>query len=155
MNRLVSLRPVLFALVTLGVLALAQPVAAGPTVPHKESCNGKVAFPAQGVLAFSGQGVATHMGKYAISGGNQITPDGQIRFGTFTSVAADGATITGVYSGTYTNLPNNTVRFDVTVFWQQGTGRLVGVTGQAAVVALVNLNNNTYHYDTLGTWTFP
>jgi hypothetical protein len=146
------------AAVLLSLLAshhYGSPVMAGPTVPHKESCDGQVAFPAPGTLAFAGQGVATHMGRYSISGGNQITLNGQIINGTFTSVAADGATISGIYFGTYTNLPNNLVRFDVTAVWLQGTGRLAGVTGRGAVVAIVNLSNNTYHYDTLGTWTFP
>jgi hypothetical protein len=134
---------------------LALPAVAGPTVPHKESCDGTVAFPVAGTLTFSGQGVATHMGRYAISGGNQTTADGRVINGTFTSVAADGSTISGVYSGTYTPLPNNRVRFDVTALWLQGTGRLAGVTGRAGVVAVLDLTTNTFHYDTLGTWTFP
>jgi hypothetical protein len=155
MSHLTSLRRTVLALAALAALALGRPAAAGPTVPHKESCDGKVAFPAAGSLTFAGQGTATHMGRYTISGGNQLTPDGKVTDGTFTSVAADGSTITGVYAGKYTPLPGNKVRFDVTVCWQTGTGRLAGVTGTGTVVAILNLNTNTYHYDTLGTWTFP
>ena len=155
MTRFVSFRRSALALVALSVLGFAGPAPAGPSVPYRESCNGSVAFPSPGVLTFSGRGVASIMGRYAISGGNQITADGRIINGTFTSMAADGSTISGIYFGTFRNLPNNLVRFDVTAVWQQGTGRLAGVTGRAAVVAIVNLNNNTFHYDTLGTWTLP
>jgi hypothetical protein len=155
MNRSVVLRWAAVVLMTWTTLGLVQVAVAGPVVPHKESCNGTVAFPAAGTLTFQGRGVATHMGLYTITGGNQITADGRVTYGTFTSVAADGSTITGIYFGTYTNLPNNMVRFNVTAVYQQGTGRLAGVTGQAAVVALLDLNTNTFHYDTLGTWTLP
>jgi hypothetical protein len=157
MIRFASCHRLALVLAAVGLLSLAVPAAAGPTVPHKESCDGAVSFPSPGVLTFSGRGVATHMGRYNISGGNQITGDGRIINGTFTSIAADGSTISGTYSGTYVNLPNNRVRFDVTVHWLPSTGtrRLAGVSGVASVVALLDLNSNTYHYDTLGTWTFP
>jgi len=150
-----------FRILAIALLAcattLGMPVSAlaGPTVPHFESCDGKVAFPSPGVLTFSGVGVATHMGRYTISGGNQTTPDGQVKFGTFTSVAADGSTISGVYAGTFALLPNNKVQFNVNVQWLKGTGRLTGVTGQASVVAVIDLPTLTYHYDTVGTWTLP
>ena len=122
MTRFVSFRRSALALVALSVLSFAGPALAGPTVPYGESCKGTVEFPSPGVLTFSGKGVATHMGLYAISGGNQTTADGRIINGTFTSLAADGSTISGIYFGTFRSLPNNLVRFDVTAVWQQGTG---------------------------------
>jgi hypothetical protein len=142
-------------------LVLVGPAAAGPTVPHKESCDGQLTQVIQpspkgpGTMNFVGKGVATHMGSYSIIGGHNFTNDGQVLNGRFTSTAADGSTISGVYFGTFTPIGGTRVRFNVTAVYQTGTGRLAGVTGRGAVVAVLDLSTGLFHYDTLGTWTFP
>ncbi len=140
---------------------------AGPTVPHRESCDGSLTSVVNptpqnpvGSMTFLGKGVATHMGKYQITGGHTFrfnpgsTTAGTLN-GTFKSTAADGSTIAGIYFGTFAAQPNNTIRFDVTAVYQVGTRRLLGVTGRGAVVAILDAATGNFHYDTLGTWTFP
>src|SRR5262245_61655945 len=145
MNRYVSSRAATLALGIASTLCFTQPAAAGPTVPHKETSDGTVTFTAPDALTFKGPALATHLGRYSTSGGNQTTADGRIINGTFKSIAADGSTISGTYSGTFTPLANNKVRFNVDAVWVRGTGRLAGVTGRGSVVAIVDLNTNTYH----------
>jgi hypothetical protein len=127
------------------------------TVPHKEHCAGTLTRVEPGKLHFAGEGNATHFGKYSISGSNEFDDQGNVKNGEFTTVAADGATISGDYSGTYTVLADGRIRFDVHVHWTQGTGRLAGVTGEADTTAfLTGLQEGaTFTYDTLGTLTFP
>jgi hypothetical protein len=113
-----------------------------------------------GTMKFIAQGNATQMGNYSQVGGHNFTAPnaqgvGQVVNGVFTSTAADGSTISGTYSGTYTVLPNNQIRFNVRALWLSGTGRLAGVTGQADVVALMNATTGTFHYEDSGTWTLP
>jgi hypothetical protein len=154
-----------FTLILAAVLGLvfATPALAGPTVPHKESCDGNLTRvvnppgppPAVGIMDFAGSGVATHMGRYSIMGSHNFTTTGQVLGGRFVSTAADGSTIAGSYAGNFTPIAPNVVRFNVHVLYTTGTGRLAGVTGSADVVAVVNLATAKFHYDTLGTWTFP
>ena len=141
-------------------LSLVTAVLAGPTVPHKESCNGtltNVIPPTEsspGRMDFVGKGVATHTGKYQIVGGHDFTPDGNLE-GTFTSTAADGSTISGMYEGTFAPIGGTLFQFNVTVVWTNGTGRLEGVTGIADVVAVLDAATGEFHYDGDGTWTLP
>jgi hypothetical protein len=110
-----------------------------------------------GKLHFAGQGNATHFGKYSISGSNEFDDQGNVKNGEFTTIAADGATISGDFSGTYTVLADGRIRFDVRVHWTQGTGRLAGVTGEANTTAFLTGRQEgaSFTYDTLGTLTFP
>jgi hypothetical protein len=165
MKRLIfSLSLVVPALVA--SLCLVTPAVAGPTVPHKESADGKLTLSINptpqnplGTQTWIAQGNATHMGSYSQFGGHRFTaPDalgrGLILMGYFTSTAADGSTISGNYAGTY-QIFGNQVRYNVTANWVTGTGRLAGVTGTAPVVALLNSTTGTFHYDDVGTWTLP
>jgi hypothetical protein len=147
-------------------LIIANLAVAGPTVPHKESADGQLTLridPTQtslGTMKWVAQGNATQMGKYSQVGSHNFSApnaqgQGQVLYGVFTSTAADGSTITGTYSGTYTLLGNNQIRFDVTALWLSGTGRLAGVTGKAPVVALMNATTGAFHYDDSGYWTYP
>ena len=122
-------------------------------VPQKEHCTGTLTETTLTSLRFAGEGTATHFGKYSTSGGNNIVPDpmnpliGQVTDGTFTTIAADGSTISGIYSGTYTVLGPSSIRFDVVAIWQTGTGRLAGVTGQGNVVAFLDGNTAGSHFE--------
>jgi hypothetical protein len=143
-------------------LVLTAPAAAGPTVPHKESCSGTITgLTVNGQIAaqtFAGVGNATHLGRYRISGGHQLNlATGQVLNGRFTSIAADGSTISGSYSGTFTEISPGVFQFKVHVLYTTGAGRLAGVTGAADTVAIVNGSapGSTFTYSTLGTLTFP
>jgi hypothetical protein len=108
----------------------------------------------------AGEGWATQLGHYKETFSHDITaPDaeghGLILHGRFTSTAADGSTITGTYSGTYTLLANNMVRFNVTPVWVEGTGRLAGITGQGTAVAVLNMTTGAFHVDTVALWRLP
>jgi hypothetical protein len=155
-------RDIALALSILSGLALPDSASAGPTVPHRESCDGKLTSvnPPSftnplGSMTGTGFGKATHMGLYTFQGNHNFTADGQILNGTYTNTAKDGSTISGTYSGTFTPIAPNVFRFDVRVYYLQGTGRLAGVTGVADVVATVNVATGVFHYETVGTWTFP
>jgi hypothetical protein len=153
-----SIGPALLTLVA--GLGLAGPAVA-QTVPHKERCAGTITTvdlgPHGGTLRFAGTGRATHFGHYAITGSNDFDDQGTVLNGQFTTTAADGSTIAGMYAGTYTPLPSGQVRFDVHVCWVTGTGRLAGVTGEANVVAILDgvAPNAAFQYVTDGTLTFP
>jgi hypothetical protein len=127
------------------------------TVPHKEHCQGTLTRVVPGTLYFAGEGEATHFGKYTITGSNDFDAAGHVLDGKFTTIAADGSTISGVYAGTYTVLGPDQVRFDVHVLWLEGTGRLAGVTGEADTVAFLNgvATGSHFEYVTNGTLTFP
>jgi hypothetical protein len=154
-------------LLALGASLIVASVAlAGPTVPHKESADGQLTLqinPTQtslGTMKWVAQGNATQMGKYSQVGSHNFSApnaqgQGLVLNGLFTSTAADGSTISGTYSGTYTLLGNNQIRFNVTAYWLTGTGRLAGITGQAPVVALMNATTGAFHYEDSGYWTFP
>ena len=144
-----------FAVVALALLAGAAQ--AGPTVPHKEKCAGVIVDAVPGTLQFAGVGQSTHFGRYTIEGGNDYDDQGNVTDGVFTTTAADGSTISGVYKGTYTPLNDGRVRFNVRVLWLTGTGRLAGVTGEADVVAILDgvATGAAFQYVTEGTLTFP
>ncbi len=142
-----------FAIAVLGVFCAAG-AAHAHTVPHKESCDGRLTSVTPITMDFVGTGVATHMGKYHIVGGHLYFPDGTL-FGVFTSTAADGSTISGTYAGTFAPIGGTLFRFDVDVHYLTGTGRLAGVTGSADTVAILDMATGLFHYDTDGTWDRP
>lgn len=149
-------------LTVLAALWLAGSAQAGPTVPHKASCDGQLTSvipptPTNplGSMAVTGRGVATHLGGYTFQGTHNFTNDGRILNGQYTNTAADGSTVSGTYAGTFTPIAPNVFRFSVRVLYLSGTGRLAGVTGVCDAVATVNVANGFFHYDELGTWTLP
>ena len=126
-------------------------------VPHRERCAGTLTNVSAGKLAFAGEGVGTHFGKYTIVGTNEFDNAGNVLNGKFSTTTSDGSKISGTYSGTYTPLASGEVRFDVRVFWLNGTGRLAGVTGEADVVALLDSVSTGagFEYITRGTLALP
>lgn len=142
---------------TILALACSPGVAGERTVPHKEHGKGELEDVGEGFLTFMGGGVATHFGKYTQTGGNEFDDMGNVTDGFFTTTAADGSTISGIYFGSYTVNDDGTVTFDVTALWQEGTGRFEGVTGEARVIAQLEgvFAGAKYEYVTEGTLTFP
>jgi hypothetical protein len=130
-------------------------------VPHQERSQGTLTSVTDGHLEFAGTGNATHFGNYTQTGGNDFVfvtaTMGLVQKGKFTTTAADGSTITGIYCGTFTVHAPNLIEFDVTAVWQSGTGRLSGVTGQADVVAFLDgvALGAHYEYTDSGFLTFP
>ncbi len=127
------------------------------TVPHHEHCTGTLTAIAPGTMFFAGTGVATHFGQYSIEGSHDFDDQGNVFNGKFTSTAADGSTLSGIYSGTYTPLPDDTFSFDVHALWLEGTGRLEDVTGEANVVATLDglAPGSAVEYFTDGFLVFP
>lgn len=127
------------------------------TKQHRERCTGTITDVINGNLSFAGQGLATHFGRYTIEGSNDVDDQGNVLNGQFTTTAADGSTLSGVYSGTYTPLPDGRFRFDVHASWLVGTGRLEGVTGEGDVVALLQgvAPGDAFEYVTRGFLDFP
>ncbi len=161
MTRFFSLRQAALAAAAL-VLLGASPALSGPTVPHKETCDGQLTsvIPPTpenplGTMTGIGRGNATHVGLYTFRGGHNFTADGRILNGRFVNTAADGSTVSGTYAGTFTPIAPNVFRFNVGVLYLRGTGRLAGVTGSGNVVAVVNVATGQFHYETLATLTLP
>jgi hypothetical protein len=143
------------------VLSLADLVQAGSkTVPHKERTSGQATniVPPDGDnpgrLDFVASGHATHLGNYIEVGGHDFYPDGTL-FGEFESTAANGDTISGIYYGTFQVLEGGIGRFDVTIEWQEGTGRLEGITGIGSAAAILDLATGEFFFDADGTWVKP
>ena len=142
------------------VLGLASFAQADSPVPLKENANGQltnVVLPVgetPGHMDFVAVGQATQLGKYNEVGGHDFYPDGTL-FGEFETTAADGATISGMYYGTFHPIEGGLVQFDVTAEWLLGTGRLEGVTGSGSVVAVLDPATGRFHLDSDGTWILP
>lgn len=143
------------------VISLADFAHADPkTVPHKERTNGQ-AFNITppdgdnpGHMDFVASGHATHLGNYTETGGHDFYADGTL-VGEFESTAANGDKISGIYYGTFQVLEGGIGRFDVTIEWLEGTGRLDGTTGIGSAVAFMDLATGKFYFDADGTWTMP
>jgi hypothetical protein len=130
---------------------------AASEAPFKEKGVGTVTVLAPDHIEFAGVGTATHLGKYTEVGGNDLDALGNITNGQFAITAADGSTLSGVYSGTYAPLATGEIQFVLDVSYQVGTGRLAGVTGQAEVVAVLGTlaPGATFQYFGVGSLALP
>jgi hypothetical protein len=126
-------------------------------VPLREKGVGTVTSVAPGHIAFAGVGTGTHLGKYTELGSNDFDDQGHIFNGQFLITAADGSTISGTYSGTYTPLSSGKIQFNLSVIYVQGTRRLTGVTGQANVIAVLDdlAPGSAFQYEGFGTLVVP
>lgn len=163
MNRFFAVRRIALVLATLGILGLVGTVVADSTheVPHKESTDGVITNVVPitddnpvGHMDFTAEGVATQMGKYTETGGHDFYADGSL-VGSFTSTAADGSTISGIYYGVFFPIDDGQFEFNVTAVWQTGTGRLKGVTGSGPVVAILDGTTLHFQFDADATWNMP
>lgn len=136
MIRFCTPRPVVVALVAVGLLAV--PIA----VEAKEraySARGTAQFVSP--TDFVGQGNATHLGQYKEIGSVQFSPTAYPNVlqvdGLITYTAADGdeldATVTG-YLDTMTGAITATIAYD------GGTGRFTYATGSSALVGQIQLD---------------
>jgi hypothetical protein len=149
-------------LMTLAALALADPAVADPLIPHTERADGQLTNvvdpdPTTGLggrMDFVGNGWASQFGKYTQVGGHDFDAFGNLA-GAFTSTAADGATISGIYSGIFFPIGDGFFQFNVNAEWLVGTGRLQGVTGVGEVVAILDAETGMFHYVTDGEWSLP
>ena len=123
------------ALVPLVLVGIAS---AAVVVPYKERSAGALTDVVPGHLSFAAEGRATYLGLYTMEGSNDFDLAGNVLNGAITLTSRDGSTISGSFAGTYAPLETGQVRFEVIVTWLAGTGRLEGVTGDAAVVAVVD-----------------
>jgi hypothetical protein len=102
----------------------------------------------------SGSGQSTHLGRYTFTAGeciNLSTPEPEVTLGFFTLTSADGATISGNYSGDaeYTDATNTSVLYAVSGFITAGTGRFQTVTtGTFTFLGGANLSTGT-GFDTI------
>jgi len=161
MQRFFTYRKLAVTVMVLGVLACASP-AQGETVPYKEKGAGHIdalyfPSPTIAVQEWSGGGLATHLGKYTQSGIHAIDLTTGAISGHFTTIAADGATLTGHYDGYIVLNADGSVGYFVTAHWDVGTGRLAGVTGIGDVVAIADsaFPGAAYSYVTDGELQFP
>ncbi len=131
-------------------LALIDPNPTGPTFYQE----------------YEGTGVANPLGRYNFAGSHilKFEPPPGIGeegahgsvLGEFTTTTPDGSTITGTYAGTFRRV-EGVVRFDLTVLFGEGTGRLDGVTGEAvtSVIATGASPGNPFTWTSEGFLTFP
>jgi len=151
-----------FALAIGVSLALAS-VAQAETKPHKERCSGTIHVsemisPTVAKQEATGEGNATHMGKYTETFAHKVDlAAGTIFDGVFVSTAADGSTAYGTYSGTFAINPNGTVSYEVTPIWLGGTGRFEGLFGIGSVTALATgvAPVSTFKFVTDAIWNLP
>jgi hypothetical protein len=146
-----------FVASTAAAVIVATAAAVSATVPYKERGTGTVTNVVGNRIFFAGGGKATHLGKYTLTGSNDFDLVGNIQNGQVTSTAANGATLSGTYAGTYTPLPTGQLKFDVHVQWSTGTDQLAGVTGAANVVAIIDgiSPGSPYVLDGIGQLLFP
>ena len=127
-------------------------------VAHREHGTATLTDVQPGALSFAGVGNATHLGQYELLGGSNFDDQGHIFNGEFLSTANDGATLFGVFEGTYTPLADGKIRFDAHGTWQGGTGRLANVIGgEADIVAVLDalVPGAQLEYDTKGYLLLP
>ena len=119
-------------LVAAALLGFASASRADDLEPVYETCSGKITAVAvvsdtQVMQSFAGTGFNSIIGKYKIKGSHVVDlATGEILDGQFTTTARDGSTISGTYSGTFSEVATGIFRFDVKVLWLEGTGDLEG-----------------------------
>lgn len=142
-------------------LTLGATILSAGEVPHLEKTVGQVIFQRDptpenpvGRQEFIAVGHGTHLGQYTQVGAHDFYPDGTLE-GEFESTASDGATISGVYSGSFAPIGGGLFEFNVTAVWLDGTGRLAGVAGSGDVRAILDSATGIVTYETDATWELP
>jgi hypothetical protein len=143
-----------FATACLATLVLVGVSSALVVVPLKQKAAGVVTDIVPGHLSYAAAGQATHFGNYTVLGDAQFDSIGNVS-GTDALLAADGSTLQANYTGTYTPLSTGQIRFDLSVTWHTGTGRLAGAVGQSNLVAILDglAPGAAFRYESLGSIT--
>jgi hypothetical protein len=141
-------------LLTLATGLYLAGTASAQSVPHKEGSVGQITGDNGSVMTWVAAGNGTHYGKYTESGHHAYFSDGSL-FGVFTVIAADGATLSGSYEGSFTPIGGGFFQFDVSVEWLVGTGRLAGVTGTGSASAILDGATGQVVIQASGTWDHP
>jgi hypothetical protein len=157
-----SLRMLAIGLLIVADLGLANSARAERVIPATGSAKGQIIFqslptPEQpvGIQVYHAAGRGTFLGKHVNRGMTFFTPDGDV-WGLFEVVAADGSTVSGSYVGSFAPIPGAPdVEFVIEVTWESGAGRLRGVSGGCAVVAVVAGLTGVLTYDYEGVWILP
>lgn len=96
-------------------------------------------------IELAGTGTVAHLGRVEVeaancTGGDLETGEAEISAGSATFTAADGSTITVVYSGTQ-QAPNGTIaEYTTTHTVTGGTGRFAGASGTWTIAGTVDLS---------------
>jgi hypothetical protein len=139
---------------------LASPDLADHNVPYKDCVSGTSAVigiaPPTVAIQIDGTGQATHLGRFRIIGNHILNfKTGEVPDGEFTSTAADGSTISGTYSGTFTVDAPDVRTLHLTVLVLEGTDRLLGVTGKIQSTVTVKGVGPEFTFTSEGYLTFP
>ena len=119
-------------------------------VPFRAEAEGHIAPTSETTTAWSGTGLATHLGtvagagSIAITGGDESCPGGLANVHTATLTAADGATLTLTSSDVA--CPVSAHEFQGSGHWTVtgGTGRFAGVTGSGLVFGHANFATGAF-----------
>jgi hypothetical protein len=100
------------------------------------------------LVSLAGGGQATHVGRYAVTNSHCLDfATGIFTDGTFTKTAANGDLLLGKYTGTSIPLPSGSdpcvLRFNLntSLRFTGGTGRFVGASGEATLIAVQETNS--------------
>jgi hypothetical protein len=106
-----------------------------------QACGGRL------LISLAGGGQATHVGRYTVTNFHCLDfATGIFTDGAFTKVAANGDLLRGEYTGFSRPLPAGDdhcvlrFRLDTSLRFTGGTGRFIGATGQATLIALQETN---------------
>lgn len=144
------------SLAVLATLSLAGPAAAGKQVPFKGDLEGNYTVaidpgpPPVGTFDGSGEGNATHLGKFTYTFPHQVNfgtlpPTGE---GTYTFTAANGDTLEAEFVGFSKPVEPGFVLVTEEATIIGGTGRFAGASGEFTIIRLVDQVNRA----TIGTF---
>lgn len=89
-------------------------------------------------ILLTGEGQATHVGRYTLALDIQLDLATATSTGTFVLTAADGSTLNGSLTGIGIRLPNNIADVTESMIITGGTGRFVGASGRFTVSRIVD-----------------
>lgn len=150
-----SRRHLALALALTLYLAFPGVAVSGERVPFRGGDTGHFEIPgscANGLqVVIGGSGVATHLGRYAISVIECFDPATGAIAGSPTFVAANGDRLLGSYLGAVSPTGDpDVIRYDEVITIDGGTGRFAGATGELDVVGFANLVTGEYRQSVTG-----
>lgn len=91
-------------------------------------------------LSLSGEGTATHLGRFTVAFSFCSRPDLTLADGRGTFVAANGDLLHFTFDGTSSFVPPGSVNFTSFATFNGGTGRFERASGEAVVTGTVDVN---------------